>query len=105
MPGDWQPECAATHLTFDATDQVWQGTFAVPVAATPYEYKAALNDAWTENYGANAVSNGPKSLADRRRRERDEVLLLARLALGHQQPQRRDRDSRRQLPERDRLPG
>ena len=58
-PGDWQPECAATHLAFDATDQVWQGTFAVPIAATPYEYKAALNDAWTENYGANATSDGP----------------------------------------------
>ena len=55
---DWQPECAATHLTYDATDTVWQGTFAVPSAATAYDYKAALNDAWTENYGANATFNG-----------------------------------------------
>ena len=30
----------------------------VPIAAAPYEYKAALNDAWTENYGANATLNG-----------------------------------------------
>ncbi len=58
-PADWQPDCASTHLSYDATDEVWQATFAVPVAATPYEYKAALNDAWTENYGANAASNGP----------------------------------------------
>ena len=27
-PGDWQLECAATHLTYDAGDDVWQGTFA-----------------------------------------------------------------------------
>ena len=24
--GDWDPACAATHLTYDATDDVWQGT-------------------------------------------------------------------------------
>ena len=29
-PGDWEPDCAATHLTLDATDAVWQGTFTVP---------------------------------------------------------------------------
>ena len=57
-PGDWQPECAATHLAYDATDEVWQGTFPVPSAAAPYEYKAALNDAWDENYGVNATFNG-----------------------------------------------
>ncbi len=51
-PGDWQPDCAATHLTYDADDDVHQGTFAVPAGS--YEYKAALNDAWDENYpGAN----------------------------------------------------
>ena len=56
-PGDWQPDCAATHLTYDANDTVWQGTFAVPVGN--WEYKATLNDSWTENYGANATQNGP----------------------------------------------
>jgi len=55
-PGDWQPDCAATHLVLDAADGVWQGTFAVPGGS--WEYKAALNDAWTENYGANAQLNG-----------------------------------------------
>ena len=56
-PGDWQPECAATFLAYDANDIVWQGTFSVPEGA--WEYKAALNGTWDENYGANAVSNGP----------------------------------------------
>ena len=50
------PDCAATHLTFDADDDVWQGTFNVP--AGDWEYKAPLNDSWDENYGANAVRNG-----------------------------------------------
>ena len=56
-PGDWQPECAATDLAFDADDGVWQGTFNVPAGA--WEYKAPLNDSWTENYGAGAVLDGP----------------------------------------------
>src|SRR6267143_4099685 len=55
--GDWQPDCAATHLGFDAGDGVWQQRFAVPAGS--YEYKAALNDSWAENYGANASFNGP----------------------------------------------
>ena len=55
-PGDWQPDCATTHLVFDANDVVWQGTFNVPADA--WEYKAALDDSWTENYGANAQANG-----------------------------------------------
>ena len=55
-PGDWQPDCAATHLAFDATDDVWQGTFTIP--AGDWEYKAALNDSWDENYGANAQQDG-----------------------------------------------
>jgi glycosidase len=55
-PDDWQPDCAATHLAFDADDTVWQGTFLIP--AGDWEYKAALNDSWDENYGANAEQNG-----------------------------------------------
>jgi hypothetical protein len=56
-PGDWQPDCSSTHLAFDAEDQVWQGVFNVP--AGNWEYKAALNDTWDVNYGANATLNGP----------------------------------------------
>ena len=54
--GDWDPACAATHLTYDASDDVWQGTFSLPAGG--YEYKAALNDSWTENYGLHAELNG-----------------------------------------------
>ncbi len=55
--GDWLADCAASKLTFDAGDNVWQASFTVPSGS--YEYKVALNDAWTENYGANAQLNGP----------------------------------------------
>ncbi len=55
-PGDWQPDCAATHLTYDANDDVWQRTFTVP--AGDWEYKAPLNDSWDENYGLHAQQNG-----------------------------------------------
>src|SRR5512133_2858992 len=54
--GDWDPACAATHLTYDATDDVWQGSWTLPAGG--YEYKAALNDSWDENYGLHAVSGG-----------------------------------------------
>ena len=54
--GDWDPACSATHLTYDAVDDVWQGSFSPPAGA--YEYKAALNNAWDENYGLHATSNG-----------------------------------------------
>jgi glycosidase len=55
-PGDWQPDCAATHLVYDGGDDVWQGTFAVP--AGNWEYKAPLNDSWSENYGLHAQRDG-----------------------------------------------
>ena len=61
---DWQPGCAATHLDFDADDQVWQKTFTVPAGG--WEYKAPLNNDWAENYGLHAQANGaniPLSLA------------------------------------------
>ena len=54
--GDWDPACAASGLIYDAGDDVWQQTFAVPAGA--FEYKAALNNSWDENYGANAQPNG-----------------------------------------------
>jgi glycosidase/fibronectin type 3 domain-containing protein len=54
--GDWQADCATTHLTADANDDVWQGTWSVP--AGDWEYKAALNDGWGENYGLHAAPGG-----------------------------------------------
>ncbi|HET9211886.1 MAG TPA: alpha-amylase, partial [Thermoanaerobaculia bacterium] len=53
---DWMPDCTATHLAYDPADDVWQGTFDVPAGS--WQYKAALNNSWTENYGANAQANG-----------------------------------------------
>ena len=35
---------------------MWQGTFTLPAGS--YEYKAALNDSWTENYGLHAAPDG-----------------------------------------------
>jgi Glucoamylase and related glycosyl hydrolases len=55
-PGDWQADCAATHLTYDSADDVWQRVFSVPAGS--YEYKAALNDSFTENYGLHAQPGG-----------------------------------------------
>ncbi len=55
-PGDWDPACPATELVYDSEDTVWQAVFNVPAGA--WEYKAALNDSWDENYGANAQQNG-----------------------------------------------
>jgi hypothetical protein len=54
--GDWDPACANTHLAYDAGDDVWQGSFTIPAGG--YEYKAALNNTWDENYGLHAVPGG-----------------------------------------------
>jgi hypothetical protein len=54
--GDWDPTCAAAHLTYDASDDVWQGSWTLP--AFNYSYKAALNNSWDENYGLHAVAGG-----------------------------------------------
>jgi len=40
----------------DAGDDVWQGTWVLPAGS--WEYKAALNDAWDENYGLGGVPGG-----------------------------------------------
>ncbi|MBZ0294314.1 MAG: pullulanase-type alpha-1,6-glucosidase [Anaerolineae bacterium] len=55
--GDWQTDCAATTLTFDADDNLWQGSFDLP--AGDYEYKVAINGTWDENYGGNGDGGGP----------------------------------------------
>ena len=55
--GDWQPDCSGTDLIYNAEDGIWQRPFTVP--AGTYEYKAALNGTWDENYGRLAILNGP----------------------------------------------
>ena len=62
--GDWQPDCAASHLTFDTSDGLWHGTFTVdpsldPADTTrPFEWKVAIDDSWTVNYGAGGAAGG-----------------------------------------------
>ena len=66
-PGDWQPECAATHLEPVAGQpEVFRATFTVPAGS--YEYKVALNGSWDENYGARRRSRRgqPPDHLDRR---------------------------------------
>ncbi len=53
---DWNPSCTVSQLAYDSADDVWQQTFNLPAGS--YEYKAALNGSWDENYGANAAANG-----------------------------------------------
>ncbi len=45
---DWDPTCAATNLTYDSEDQVWQGTFTIPAGS--WLYKAATNGNWDNPY-------------------------------------------------------
>ncbi|MFN8451876.1 MAG: hypothetical protein U0521_25610 [Anaerolineae bacterium] len=62
---DWQPDCAATALTYSDKDQLWSATFELP--AGDYEYKAALDGGWDVNYGLHAEAGGaniPLSLAE-----------------------------------------
>jgi hypothetical protein len=54
---DWQPDCNALEMTYDAEDDVWRASLQLP--AGDYEYKVALNGTWDENYGLNALSDGP----------------------------------------------
>jgi hypothetical protein len=46
----------ASSLAYDAADDVWQGSWTLPAGS--YEYKAALNGSWNENYGLHGGSNG-----------------------------------------------
>jgi pullulanase-type alpha-1,6-glucosidase len=54
--GDWDPACSASQLTYDANGDAWLATFTLPAGA--WEYKAALDGTWDENYGANATRDG-----------------------------------------------
>ena len=56
-PGDWQPECDATQLQPVAGEPgVFRGTFTVPAGG--FEYKAAINESFDENYGAGGAPGG-----------------------------------------------
>ncbi|UKA54795.1 alpha amylase C-terminal domain-containing protein [Arthrobacter sp. FW305-BF8] len=53
---DWQPACQAAFMTFDAADRQWKLTAELP--AGQYEFKAAINGSWDENYGQDGAPNG-----------------------------------------------
>lgn len=61
-PGEWQPACENTQLTYDLEDDVWQGAFEIQPGNDGDKkgprYKAALNGGWGENYGLNAAGGG-----------------------------------------------
>lgn len=51
---DWQPDCAAAHLTLRPEDGRFVGKFTLPASDDPYQYKFALNDNWDKSYGLHA---------------------------------------------------
>ncbi|WP_299519648.1 pullulanase-type alpha-1,6-glucosidase [uncultured Serinicoccus sp.] len=58
-PGDWQPDCDQAQLSLDAADSVWKRTYdAGTIPAGDYEYKAAIDRSWDENYGAGGAPGG-----------------------------------------------
>jgi len=66
-PTDWDPACPLTQLAFDPSDGVWQATLSLPAGV--YEYRAALNGSWDENYGSHGQQSGtnvPLALATAR---------------------------------------
>lgn len=52
---DWMPGCDQAQMTLQ--DGIWR--LAVDLPAGSYEYKAATEKSWDENYGANGALNGP----------------------------------------------
>jgi alpha-amylase len=55
-PDDWQPACEAAFMAFDPADRLWKLTADLP--AGRYEFKAAINGSWDENYGQDGAPNG-----------------------------------------------
>lgn len=53
---NWNPACVDTQLIYSTQNDLWRGEFNLPAGS--YEYKAALNGSWDENYGLNAERGG-----------------------------------------------
>ncbi|MEH0109435.1 alpha-amylase family glycosyl hydrolase [Tersicoccus sp. MR15.9] len=53
---DWDPACNQAQMTKDPATGLWKLTVTLP--AGDYEYKAALNKKWDENYGSGGAPNG-----------------------------------------------
>ncbi|GAB3018999.1 hypothetical protein GCM10011376_39330 [Nocardioides flavus (ex Wang et al. 2016)] len=54
--GDWDPACPEAQMALDADDLVWRKTVTLPEGG--YEYKAAIDGTWDENYGAGGARGG-----------------------------------------------
>ncbi len=54
---EWDTTCQSSMLTWDPANHLYIATF--DLNAGNYEYKAALNGSWTDNYGLNAEYHGP----------------------------------------------
>ena len=55
--GEWNTTCPESMLTYDPEADLWLAVF--DLKAGNYEYKAALNGTWADNYGLNAEYYGP----------------------------------------------
>jgi glycosidase len=55
-PDDWQPACESAFMTLDPASRIWKLTADLP--AGRYEFKAAINGSWDENYGQDGAPNG-----------------------------------------------
>ncbi len=53
---EWDPACEATAMT-EGADGLY--TLTVELPAGDYEYKVALDGAWTVNYGSDGAQDGP----------------------------------------------
>jgi len=58
----WDPTCQQAKMVLDPADHIWRLTADLP--AGKYEYKAALNGGWDENYGADGQFNGQNIVLD-----------------------------------------
>ncbi|HET8558967.1 MAG TPA: alpha-amylase family glycosyl hydrolase, partial [Marmoricola sp.] len=59
---DWDPACPDTRLAFDQGDGKWHGTFTLPGGS--YQWKIAIDDSWSENYGAGGAAGGSNLALD-----------------------------------------
>ncbi|MBT2250557.1 alpha amylase C-terminal domain-containing protein [Arthrobacter sp. BHU FT2] len=58
----WDPACSQAQMILDPADRIWRLTVDLPKGS--YEFKAALNGGWTENYGADGELDGPNITLD-----------------------------------------
>lgn len=59
---EWSPDCQQAMMALDPADKIWRLTVNLP--AGQYEYKAALNGGWDENYGKDGQFNGQNIVLD-----------------------------------------